>query len=314
MYDTINFTLYSVDAPDISFLEETSIYLTNKNYCILENGISYIRGDMDNFTVLCYPDRVRVKGGSLARFYFGNNLSTLNRATTAKVISKLSDRLHLPMEKAIVNRMDIGENIITKHPPSCYLSHLGSLNYANRLMQPNGLYYNKSDWLQLVFYDKIKEYKKHGSLTLPPLYEGRNLLRYELRLKKRLPHLLNMREVRAKDLYSKITYIKVLKLWKFWYEQIEKINDTTINFENMRTKKDLYKMGIIALVDKVGGYNEFVEDLKNAQKLGAINKKQAHDIREAVKDACNTDNAIVVPNANINELSGKIKQAVAYFR
>ena len=43
-----------------------------------------------------------------------SNFKTLGHAETKKAIEQLSDTLHLPIEKAIVTRLDIAQNFIVK--------------------------------------------------------------------------------------------------------------------------------------------------------------------------------------------------------
>lgn len=64
----------------------------------------------------------------------------------------------------------------------------------------------------------------------------------------------------------------------------------------MRTKQELYKMGILSLIERVGG------------------QVQIYDLRQAVNDACSIKDGLTVSNDAITELDKKVRNAVKYYR
>ena len=242
----------------------------------------------------------------------GDNLQTMGRKDTERAVEKLSDLLHLPMDKAQVTRIDVSQNFIMKHPPSVYLQHLGVLKGAARLEEPNTLYYRKQD-RGLCFYDKAREQKAKRE-TLPELFEGRNVLRYEQRYTGRLAKHLGVQEVRASMLYDEAFYIDLLNRWRDDYKAIQKINDVQLNFDCMRNKKDLNRMGLLSLVERVGGLNAMMNQITEAQQQGKLNRKQAFDLRQAIKEACAVKDGLVVENEAIAELNKKVIEAVRFYR
>ena len=199
-----------------------------------------------------------------------------------------------------------------KHPPSVYLQHLGVLKGAARLEEPNTLYYRKKD-CGLCFYDKAREQKAKRE-TLPELFEGRNVLRYEQRYIGRLARHLGVPEVRASMLYNEAFYIDLLNRWRDDYKAIQKINDVQLNFDCMRNKKDLNRMGLLSLVERVGGLNAMMNQITEAQQQGKLNRKQAFDLRQAIKEACAVKDGLVVENEAIAELNKKVVEAVRFYR
>ena len=111
------------------------------------------------------------------------------------------------MNNATVSRMDIAYNFEVTHPPESYFHHLGDLPYYKRLEQMfckgvEGLYYSSvSDKKQLVFYDKIKETTNRKDYV-PPEYQNKNLLRYELRLKNHIKQIFEVNKVTVPMLYD----------------------------------------------------------------------------------------------------------------
>ena len=311
MYDTVNFRLRQYEAGGVDFLAETSCYFDvtgTHNF----KGETVLSGSLNGLRVTVSRSGVNIKDGSLCTWYLGDNFQTMGRGDVKRAIEKLSDTLHLPMSKANVTRLDIAQNFIVKHPTDVYYNHLGILMYAQRLQQPDGLYYSQAG-RRLVFYDKIKE-QKNKREPLPELYAGRNVLRYEQRYTKRIAQQLKTTEITGALLYDEAFYIKLLKGWRDAYVSIQKINDVSINFEAMKTKQDLYKMGVLSLMERTGGQIEMFNQITEAQKRGELTSKQAYDLRQAVNDACRVKKDLSVPNDAIKELDKKVNEAVKYYR
>ena len=123
-----------------------------------------------------------------------------------------------------------------------------------------------------------------------------------------------MERVTGGLLYNEAFYIGIMKRWKETYKTIRKINDVSLNLQAMRTKQELYKMGILSLIERVGGQVQMIEQINEAQKKGVLSKKQAYDLRQAVNDACNIKDGLTVSNDAIIELDKKVRNAVKYYR
>jgi hypothetical protein len=216
------------------------------------------------------------------------------------------------MNKATVTRLDIAQNFITRYPPEVYLSHLGILKYATRLQEPNGIYYSQTGG-RLCFYDKNRE-QRNNKEPIPELYEGRNVLRYEQRYTNRIASQLKVGEITGAMLYNDAFYIALLKRWKDTYKAIQKINDISLNIQAMRTKQQLYKMGVLSLIEQAGGQLQMIEQINEAQKRGELSKKQAFDLRQAVNEACKIKEGLTIPNEAIQELDKKVSEAVKFYR
>lgn len=295
----------------MDFLAETSCYLENvgeHNY----NGELVITGSLKGLKISLNRYQMKIKDGSLCKWHLGNNFQTLGRGDTQRAIENLSDTLHIPMSKATVTRLDIAQNFITRHPPEVYLNHLGILKYATRLQEPNGVYYSKTGG-RLCFYDKNRE-QKNNREPIPELYEGRNVLRYEQRYTNRIASQLKVCEVTGAKLYDEAFYIDILNRWKDTYKAIQKINDVSLNFQAMKSKQQLYKMGVLSLIEQAGGQLQMIEQINEAQKRGKLSKKQAFDLRKAINDACKINDGLTVPNEAIQELDKKVNEAVKFYR
>lgn len=311
MFDTVYFRLYKEVAGDVDLLTKIPCCLNNVGEHYFNNE-PIITGDLNGLKISLNTNQLKVKDGSLCKWFLGDNFKTMGRSDTQKAIEKLSDILHLPMDKASVTRLDVAQNFITMHPPEVYFNHLGELRYTERLLQPSGLYYKGSN-LSLCFYDKNKEQKSHRR-PIPDLYQNRNVLRYEQRYTSRVASQMGVSEVTGALLYDEAFYQEVLNRWRAKYEAIQKVNDISLNFEAMKTKQQLYKMGVLSIVQMAGGAMKMYEQIREAQNQGKLTKKQAFDLRKTVKDALEVREGLTVQNEAIKELNKKVAEAIKYYR
>ena len=166
---------------------------------------------------------------------------------------------------------------------------------------------------RLCFYDKNREQKTKGE-EIPELYKERNVLRYEQRYIKRLPVAFGVENVTGALLYDEAFYISLLERWRDKYKAINKINDITLNFQAMTNRQQLYKMGVLSMVERVGGEVAMIEQINDAQKRGDLTRKQAFDLRKTIKEVCKVGGDLTVPSEEIKELDKKILEAVRYYR
>jgi hypothetical protein len=276
------------------------------------SGLVAVTGKTGGLKVSINRFQVKVCDGSLCKWYLGNNYQTMGRRDTQRAFEKLSDTLHLPMGKSLVTRLDLAQNFIVRYPPEVYMHHLGQLKYFKRYPTDGSLYY-MGNGSKLCFYDKNREQKRKRE-TVPELYEGRNVLRYEQRYTQHIARQLNVSEVTGALLYDVAFYMGLLNRWRDTYRDIQKINDITLNFQAMKTKQELYRMGVLSLIERAGGQMELIDQINEAQKRGELTNKQAYDLRQAIKDAGKVRAGFTVANDAIQELDKKVKEAVMYYR
>lgn len=313
MFDTVNFRLLQSEAGGVDFLSETACYLegVGEHYY---SGEAVITGSLSGLKISLNRYQMKIKDGSLCKWHLGDNFQTMGRGDTQRAIEKLSDTLHVPMSKATVTRLDIAQNFITRHPPEVYLNHLGMLKYHKRcsMAEIGSLYYTRTGG-RLCFYDKNREQKSHRE-PIPELYEGRNVLRYEQRYTNRIAQQFKVSEVTGAMLYDEAFYMALLNRWRDTYKAIQKINDVSLNFQVMKTKQQLYRMGVLSLTEQAGGQLQMLEQINEAQKRGELSKKQAFDLRAVVNEACKINGGLTVPNEAIQELDKKVSEAVKFYR
>jgi len=311
MYDSVNFRLLQSKVGEVDFLEETPCFLENVGEHIYNDEV-VITGSLNGLKISLNRHQIKVKDGSLCKWFLGDNFQTMGRGDTQRAIEKLSDTLHLDMSKANVTRLDLAQNMIMQHPPEVYINHLGLLKFATRLQEPSGLYYKQTNG-RLCFYDKNREQKSNRE-PIPELYQDRNVLRFEQRYSQRIAAQLKIGEVTGALLYDEAFYIDLLNRWKETYKAIQKINDIQLNFGVMRTKRELQLMGVLSLVEQAGGQTQMITQINEAQKMGTLTKKQAFDLRTAVNEACKVKDGVMIESEAISELDKKVLEAVKFYR
>lgn len=314
MLDTVRFRQTRAEVEGVDFLNEIAPTLNPEGLCVRQyDWGECVTGNVEGLSVSVSPNQVRVNG-SICKWMLGDNYQAMGRGDIKRAVERLSDTLCLPMERAIITRLDVGLSIPVREPTANYFNHLGVLNYAQRLQQPHSLYYHRHRQAErLCFYDKNREQRDHRE-PIPDLYRDSNVLRYEQRYMARLPHLLGVAQVTAAMLYDERFYISLLNRWREAYQAIRKVNEITLNFQAMKTKRDLQKMGILAMVEQMGGEVEMMTRINEAQKCDYLTAKQAFDLRQAVKDACKIREGITAPSEAIIELDKKIVEAIRYYR
>lgn len=317
MIDTLNLRLYLDEATRKTAFAEIPKYFDREPIITsYPNGTKELKGLIDGtLKVSIKSDAVRIKDSSFAKWILGSNLATLTREDIKEAINRLSSMFHLPMADAEVTRVDVGCNILTRYTPDNYFNQLGEMKWFKRLEQPHGLYYTGAN-VQLAFYDKIKEQRRNGAI-IPELYNGLNVLRYELRFLHRLKEVFKVQEVTAKMLYDENFYINLWMLWRANYYNIQKNID--IELEKMGTVKtvsDFYNALILRII-KEDGLNNIHTWIKGMQSRGDINRNQARKLRNRIEQAIKGSgkNADVVKDSElIKELNEKIENTTRYFR
>ena len=235
MYDTINMYYQFEDNP-VPNTNDVFRHCTNIS-CTDKKNSSYMQGDLKNMRVTFNEGSISIKG-SLPKYYFGNNCETLSKSNTKEALENISSDLSIDINKAKVTRIDFSTNIITQYKPIIYFDYMGSHSNFTRCPNQSSLYYNQRS-KKLLFYDKIQEAKNKG-MNIPIHYNGQNLFRYELVLKKDVARFLKYNNLLVQDLSTEHLFNKLVQLWYAYYKSIDKISKTIkIMPENIKTPKDV---------------------------------------------------------------------------
>jgi hypothetical protein len=216
-------TLY--DSVRISVLSQQAAKLRAR----ISNGHDYgsgsFKGMLKGLRIWVNENRITIEG-SLAKYYFGDNFRTLSLGDARDCIKRLSEELGIDILSGKVTKLEFGTSIVTNHSAAEIISSLRSLPRTKTLVvyDSDGVAftkYFKTDVWQAVFYDKSAE-AKGQRCRLPKEFEGRNVLRYELKFKKYITRQLKMESLTVADLVEEAFFLKLLTIWRDTYYRIKK--------------------------------------------------------------------------------------------
>ena len=115
MYDNIDLKLCIEEAGGVDFLHDLPERLSSLRKTTFENGNEVITGYLGLMKVKVTAQSVKIVDSSLCKWFLGDNFQGLTRGDTMRAIEKLSDLLLLPMDRAMVSRIDVAHNFIMSH-------------------------------------------------------------------------------------------------------------------------------------------------------------------------------------------------------
>lgn len=245
-----------------------------------------ISGNYRNLFISKHNNSVSISG-SLPKF---SRNETMTFEEVKKSIYGLCETFSFEPEEARLQRVDIASTIKTIYEPTSYFQYLGTHSRYFRSPFKNSLYYTNSI-RKLNFYDKAKEQNIIG-----------NLLRYEQRYFK--PETVFKKPLLLADLLTEEVYKHFLSNWKADYNRIQKAK-TLIPMENFKTPTDFYNY-LMAIASQQIGNETLSNQLKLAQRSGAINKQNAKRIRDKMSRL--SKSKLFEANELILELDEKINK------
>ncbi|NTV45252.1 MAG: hypothetical protein HGB11_01710, partial [Chlorobiales bacterium] len=251
----------------------------------LETGEVKLVGSLGNLRLKATGSGFSVTG-SLCKFQNGDNLTPLSRKGVQEAIERLGDLTKAKVQAAKVYRLDIGESLVVKEPVQTYLSCLGEAPNFQRVLYPRGGLLYQNGRKSLSFYDKVKESKLKRE-ALPEIAQGRSFLRYEVQIKKRLPDVLKVAEIKAESLYNEDFYIGLVQLWKGEYFGIQRVSKLRIKPDmiDLNVKNLERQLACIAL--KQVGEGEFLSLIESAKQKGQLERYQAKRLKDKIKELAN---------------------------
>lgn len=303
MYDTIRLFLPKERVSETNLLTQTPLYLSGITEHKQDERIS-ISGQLRNCKVNISEQGISVKG-SIAKYFLNDNFQTLTRSDTQRAFQMMADEIHLPMEQAVVRRVDFAQNFITKYIPETYYNSLGDCQHYSRMTYQQSIAYQNSLRYK-TFYNKISEGKSRG-VPIPEIWKGANVLRYEMRYTKRLPSQFNMPEVTASVLWNEIFYMGMVERWVQEYEAINKLTIFTPDIKKPMTAAQSQKILFAALVSQTG-QNEVMEMVEqwHKQNLYSTNReyfRAKKDIKQMMKKLPEGQNELITElNKNVREV------------
>lgn len=275
MYDTIHIFLHYSDVQSLTPIEETRLKRGNGSDRWNQDGVVFSStqgyflryptnyGSVEGWNVEAHRTGYKLKG-SLAKWYFGNNIQTLTLAQAIKAIESLGEALGVGrcIFKAKVNRMDFSSVISTMHPADYYFVFLDNMKGFDRSKKKSEttLYYNrKSRDKAFKAYDKVKESMDMG-YYIPIQFKGENLFRWEtVYYPKEISRVFKRDKgdvFTVEQMLTEETFNHCVEVWLSSYESVMKINNpnSMIQTEENQslTANDLIKRAVARLINQTG--------------------------------------------------------------
>ena len=308
MIDTIKgyMELTTYNYNDVEHLFEGKIPNSNKNGFMLSTNLSNFKITI-KFDYKSKPIKLFFNG-SLPKFYYGNNLAQMDWETTEKAIKDLSNNINIDLTEAILTRIDFGLNIVLIKPVNQYIiSLLAYKNLGVLRFKDSVAFISKSK--SVIFYDKLKEMKtndKTAYYAIPKEYQNKNILRYEIQLKRLLKQRLELEVVKIKNLFDSNVQNKLVEMWIVGYLEVDKLCIDSnpmflIQKHNGLMKYLCYqgieKLGLDKIFNTISGLNF---DVKNQTVKRSKLKKSIKELMFEVKENTLEENLITELDYNIN--------------
>lgn len=301
----------------ISALGESTSSVVNrlqgaKQTIDVETGEVKSFGHLGGLRVSVYESGLYVVG-SLAKYFNGGNIYTLNRKDTEKAVLRLSDELGVDISSAKITGLEFGDAFVMKYPVEEYLKRLSSMPRLARNQQEHSLYFQGRGLEQpksVVFYNKGVELMKKKE-PLPDDLRGLNLLRYELRFKNRLPQQIGWPEVTASTLYDREFYRKMLNLYQQSYFSIMKRKTMRLSaLREVKNPKDAFDCLVGMLISQTDPkqIEDFIGDLTTGTNLDRVQLYRLNKMVERVS----TKGRLMEQDELIAELDNHIRNVGVY--
>ena len=250
---------------------------------------------------------ITIKDLDFARWLFGDNiLRPLTMEDIKDVIDRLSKILDLPMDQAKVTSMIFWRDFVLQNPVKNYFRYLGMLKNADRIVMTKGLYYKIGKDEELAFYDPMAAMKRKER---PEAYKDKNVLRYEIRYGHEFLSSPGALKITAHRLYDGDVFMFLVPAWQNYYKAIQKNNDIDLNFDKIKTKRNLYRVGDVSWLNTQGGEEKVMEHLRKNLKQGILTPKQFYDLKKEINEVSGDGENYTTGNKLAGELGGLIEAA-----
>jgi len=303
MYDSIGLWLPSeeIGTPNIKHLSSLL-----KNFAEIKKHEILSHSGMLGENIIVYLNQSGISlKGSISRYYNSHNFDSLSLSDTKRTIEKLSDELLLPVSKSKVTRLDVmPQNIITNYKPKNYYPYLSTSKYFKKIMHQESIEYRNHRKSKII-YDKIAQAKSNRE-KIPVQWSNKNVLRYELRFKNRLPKQFNMPEVKASTLYSEEFQILCLEKWHEEFKSINTLNIIKTNMNNIKTASDIMQFlayeGLLSM-----GYENALRMIDTLKEKETMSNLEAYSrAKSKIKQLANNKD-ITEQSELITELESKVE-------
>ena len=300
-------------------IDGITLYFPNEKINVEKCSLSNLhKQDMNSFTGNLGPLRITQNlggttiNGSLAKFYFNENVSVMDSKSICDSISILEGKTGLNMKHGLICKLETGKNLFTENKPSEYMKLFGESGRYGRVEYSKGGFVETVHYrtprgdFQFIAYDKGLE----SAGNIPERYKGLNILRAEYRIlhakgiRRRFGHNLLAVELCKSDILENLEN----QFYKF-YESIPKAGRGFL----MTNKKVTPMMFEKILAEQFRQQNpqEYQEILQSLKSAGNIDKTSMKRIRATARNR-NKDFKWQSAGPLIKELDGLVESSRNY--
>lgn len=308
MIDTLNFWISREDLASGNPFAISSFLTDVMEHNSQSRGYS-MSGHLRNYIVSCFQWGITFKG-SMAKYKYNQNFSTLSRSALEEAIDEMSEDLQMDLRVGVVSRIDISTNITTNHPPSQYFKYLGNIPRYKRLNLAIDTLEYRQKKSQLSFYDKMSQAKKER-MEIPSVLDGEHCLRYEFRM---LDHVKTYAKTpdktRVGDVITPEYYANLIECWRNGFKKISKTKNMDSIVE-VKTRPDAKNVLFARYLNEHPNIiNDFVQELKSSKCFQ--DKKEYSRLKQDLEKikASSTGKQVDL----ISELENKIDDVARYKR
>ena len=238
----------------------------------------------------------------------------LDKPLEAEAIQVLSDIVGADMSEAKVCALEFGTNFLLRHEVGQYLNRLADCPRLQRESILGSVYYQgrgkeENRTKVYAFYNKAAEIERKGG-TIPDNLQGRNFLRYEIRIKKRLNQFFND-DVTGGKLSDKEFYKGLVAKYKEIYFSINKKSiNNDMDKSKIKTVSDAFSAFVGQMIAR--GDKKDVEQFINDLRANGVFKDRVSYLRlKKMFEACE-GYMINGKDELIQELDNEVKNVCAY--
>lgn len=173
--------------------------------------------------------------GSLTKYANdGSNAYNMTIQETVETLSEIEDTYHIDLRGAHVSGVEFGWNFVMNNEVSSYFPLLGQMpRRVRKEYKAETVYWERRGTERDTFtlYDKIKEAHRK-KMEIPDYFQGKNLMRAELRYKNGIAMQLKMDEVTGENLTEDVFVGKLVNNMCDKYNSITKLN--AINLDDVK--------------------------------------------------------------------------------
>jgi hypothetical protein len=206
--------------------------------------------------------------GSLPKLLYDTNQINFTRAETSLALNRLEQLLGVELSTAKVTRIDFGFNIMLDHPVDTYFKSLCNKSFTKRMPVSNETLYFKGKLLELCFYNKTVQLRDTFQ-SIHNSYFYQNLVRYEMKLTKRVAKSLGYSMITCADLIDEAFYNRLKHAWYDQYQSIDKLTYVQPDYygENLTQFKNYLMLEGIEKIGPAEAYNIVDTSFKSNHKI-----------------------------------------------